>query len=332
MSPGDAARLLLLAGLWGGSFAFMRVAVPALGPLWLAFSRVALAFIALFALSLARRSVPPLLAHWRGYLMIGTVNSALPFALFCFAEQYISASAAAILNATSPFFGALVSALWLGEALTLRKLSGMTLGLAGVVVLVGWQPEPLSGMMLWATLACLGAALCYGVGSVYVKRRLAAVPSASVALYSQLAAAVVLAPALCFVPMPDPLTPLVAANVLALALASTALAYLLYFRLIATIGPARALTVTFLIPLFGVYGAFFFSASHSPRTRFPAAPSSLSARGSRPASGRVWSGRTDVRRVPPRDRVPVRAARDSVAASADKRRCISPALPANNAA
>jgi drug/metabolite transporter (DMT)-like permease len=238
MRPGDAARLLLLAGLWGGSFVFMRVAVPALGPLWLAFSRVALAFIALFALSLARRSVPALLAHWRGYLMIGAVNSALPFALFCFAEQYISASAAAILNATSPFFGALVAALWLGEALTLRKLGGMALGLAGVVVLVGWQPEPPSGMMLWATLACL-------------------------------AAAVVLAPTLCFVPTPGPLTPLVAANVLALALASTAFAYLLYFRLIATIGPARALTVTFLIPLFGVlWGVLFLGEPVAANTLF----------------------------------------------------------------
>jgi len=115
MGPGDAARLLLLAAVWGGSFAFMRVAVPALGPLWLAFSRVALVFVALFALSLARRSIPPLSAHWRGYLMIGAVNSALPFALFCFAEQYVSASAAAILNATSPFFGALVAALWLAN-------------------------------------------------------------------------------------------------------------------------------------------------------------------------------------------------------------------------
>jgi len=258
MSPGDTARLLLLAGLWGGSFAFMRVAVPALGPLLLAFSRVTLAFMALFALSLARRSVPPLFAHWRGYLVIGTVNSALPFALFCFAEQYVTASAAAILNATSPFFGALVAALWLGEALTLRKVAGMALGLAGVVVLVGWQPEPLSGTMLWATLACLGAALCYGVASVYAKQRMATVPSSAVALYSQLAAAIVLAPALCFVPSPGPLTPLVAANVLALALASTAFAYLLYFRLIATIGPARALMVTFLIPLFGVLWGFLF--------------------------------------------------------------------------
>src|SRR5438552_18717673 len=100
MGPGDAARLLLLAAVWGGSFAFMRVAVPALGPLWLAFSRVALAFSALVALSLARRSVPSLVAHCRGQLVVGTVNCALPFAISCFAEQSISASAAALIRAT----------------------------------------------------------------------------------------------------------------------------------------------------------------------------------------------------------------------------------------
>jgi drug/metabolite transporter (DMT)-like permease len=256
MSAGDAARLLLLAGLWGGSFAFMRVAVPAFGPLWLAFSRVALAFVALFALALARRSIPPFFAHWRDYLVIGVLNSALPFSLFCYAELYVSASTAAILNATTPFFGALAAALWLGDALTLRKVAGMALGLAGVVVLVGWQPEPLSGTMLLAALACLGAALCYGIASVYAKRRMRT--SSAMALYSQLTAAVVLAPALLWVPLPKTLSVLVAANVLALALASTAFAYLLYFRLIATIGPARALTVTFLIPLFGVLWGFVF--------------------------------------------------------------------------
>jgi drug/metabolite transporter (DMT)-like permease len=254
----DLARLLLLAGLWGGSFAFMRVAVPVLGPVWLAFARVALAFLALFALALARRAVPPFLAHGRDYVVIGVANSALPFALFCYAEQYVGASIAAILNATSPFFAAAVAALWLKEALTLRKLGGMALGLAGVVLLVGWSVQAPAGMMLPATLACLGAALCYGVASVYVKRRMAGVPSFAVALYSQLAAAAVLAPLLPFVPRPGPLTPLVIGNTLALALASTALAYLLYFRLITTIGPARALTVTFLVPVFGVLWGFVF--------------------------------------------------------------------------
>ena len=258
MPATDLARLLMLAGLWGGSFAFMRVAVPALGPFWLAFLRVAFAFAALFALAMLQRDVPPLRERWRDYLFIGVVNSALPFVLFCYAEQHITASAAAILNATSPFFGAIVAALWLREPLTLRQLGGMSLGLAGVALLVGWQPEPLSGSLLAASLACLVAALCYGIASVYAKVRMAAVPSSATALYSQLAATIALAPAVAVVPAPAPPSMLVAANVLALALASTALAYRIYFRLIANVGPARALTVTFLIPLFGVlWGAAF---------------------------------------------------------------------------
>src|SRR5260221_6180417 len=154
MHARDAVRLLLLAGLWGASFAFIRVAAPALGAFWLAFARVAFAFAALFVLALGRRAVPSLLAHWRAYAVIGIVNSALPFALLSFAEQYITASAAAILNATSPFFAAIVAALWLKDALTLRKLVGMALGLAGVALLLGWQSEPLTGTTLLATLAC----------------------------------------------------------------------------------------------------------------------------------------------------------------------------------
>jgi drug/metabolite transporter (DMT)-like permease len=258
MHPRDGVRLALLAGLWGGSFAFIRVAAPELGAIWLAFARVALAFAALFVLALVRRTVPPFLAHWRSYAVIGIVNSALPFALFSFAEQYIGASTAAVLNATSPFFGAIVATLWLKDALTWPKLAGMAQGLAGVVLLVGWQAEPLTGTMLVASLACLAAAFCYGVASVYAKRHMRDVPSAAMALYSQLTAAIVLAPALLLVPLPTSPTPLVIGNVVALALGSTALAYLLYFRLIATIGPARALTVTFLIPLFGVLWGYLF--------------------------------------------------------------------------
>jgi drug/metabolite transporter (DMT)-like permease len=258
MPPSDIARLLTLAGLWGGSFAFMRVAVPALGPFWLAFLRVALAFAALFALAAMQGNVPSLRERWRDYLFVGTVNSALPFVLFCFAEQYVTASAAAILNATSPFFGAIVATLWLKEPLTLRQLAGMSLGLGGVVLLVGWQPEPLSGLVLAATLACLAAALCYGIASVYAKVRMAGVPSSAIALYSQLAATIALAPAVAATPVPALPSVLVVVNVLALALASTALAYRLYFRLIANIGPARALTVTFLIPLFGVLWGVVF--------------------------------------------------------------------------
>jgi drug/metabolite transporter (DMT)-like permease len=258
MSTADVARLLTLAALWGGSFAFMRVAVGALGPVWLATSRVALAFLALYALALVRRNVPALRDRWRDYLIIGIINTALPFALFSYAAQHVAASAAAILNATSPFFATIIAALWLKDHVTPAKVAGMVLGISGVTLLVGWQPEPLATEKLVAVVACLAAAFCYGTASVYAKARLTGLPSFAIALYSQMMAMIVLVPALPFVPLPVAITPLVAANVLALAVASTAVGYLLYFRLIATIGPARALTVTFLIPLFGVLWGFLF--------------------------------------------------------------------------
>ncbi len=258
MPLSDLARLVTLAALWGGSFAFIRVAVPAVGPLWLAECRVFLAFVILLALALARGGVPAWRERWRDFLIIGIVNSALPFALFCFAGQYVAASTAAILNATSPFFGALAAAIWLKDPLPATKIAGMSLGLVGVVLLVGWRPEPLTGLALVAVFACLGASLCYGLASVYAKARMTGVPSFSTALYSQFAAAAVLTPALPFAPMQGPITATVAASVVALAVGSTAVAYLLYFKLIANIGPARALSVTFLIPLFGVLWGYLF--------------------------------------------------------------------------
>jgi drug/metabolite transporter (DMT)-like permease len=247
-----------LAALWGGSFVFMRYAVPAMGPVPLTFARVALAAGVLLALAAVRRTSPGLRSRWRGFGIVGLVNSALPFVLFCFAEQTIGASTAGILNATSPFFGAIAAAIWLGEPLTVRKIGGMTLGLAGVVLLVGLQPEALTRETVLAIVACLAAALCYGLAGVYAKKQMQGTPSFALACGSQLAAAIILAPVLPFASVPGPVTGWVVFNVVALAVASTAIAYLIYFQLIADIGPSRALTVTFLIPLFGALWGYLF--------------------------------------------------------------------------
>ncbi len=258
MPARSLAMLTALGALWGGSFVFMRYAVPAMGPVPLAFARVTLATLALIAFAAAQRNLPDLRTRWRGLAVVGLVNSALPFVLFCYAEQTITASTGGILNATSPFFGAIAAAIWLGEPLTMRKVGGMTLGLAGVALLVGLQPEPLTWATVLAIAACLAAALCYGLAGVYTKKRMQGVSSFSLACGSQLSAAIILLPALPFAPVPGPVTAWVVFNVVALAVASTAIAYLLYFRLIADLGPSRALTVTFLIPLFGVLWGFVF--------------------------------------------------------------------------
>jgi drug/metabolite transporter (DMT)-like permease len=132
------------------------------------------------------------------------------------------------------------------------------LGLAGVVILVGWHPQSASREVLLAVAACLVAALLYAIASVYTKRKLASEPSFAVACASQVAASFALMLALPFTSVPGPVTPLVAANVLGLAIGSTAVAYLIYFKLIAEAGPQRALTVTFLLPLFAALWGYVF--------------------------------------------------------------------------
>jgi len=123
---------------------------------------------------------------------------------------------------------------------------------------VGWHPESVSREVALALAACLAGAVCYALAGVYIKRKLTGVPSFAIACASQVMAAIALMPALPFTSVPGPLTGIVLANVVALALASTALAYLIYFKLIADAGPQRALTVTFLIPLFGVLWGYVF--------------------------------------------------------------------------
>jgi drug/metabolite transporter (DMT)-like permease len=252
------ALLVALAALWGGSFVFMRVAVPALGAIPLAYVRVSIAAVVLLAIAFAQRRIPPFRTRWKKFAVVGVVNSAIPFVLFCYAEQTISASAGAVLNATSPFFAVIAGAIWLSHPVTRTRLAGIALGFVGVVVLVGLQPGATSRDVVLAVAACLVAAACYALAGVYTKRALSDVPSHAIACASQVFAALALMPLLPFTTIPGPLTPIVVANVVGLAVGSTAIAYLIYFKLIADVGPQRALTVTFLIPLFGIlWGALF---------------------------------------------------------------------------
>jgi drug/metabolite transporter (DMT)-like permease len=256
MLPRDLTALLVLSALWGGSFLFMRVAAPVLGPVVLIEARVLIAGLALLAFAVATRSLSGFRAYWKPFLVIGVVNSALPFVLISAATVHLTASLAATLNATTPLFAALVAAAWLGERLTVGRGAGLLLGLAGVAVLVGFGPLPLTPSVGLSIGASLLGALSYGVAAVYNRVYMTDVPPPSLALYSQLCAAAVLLPAVPFaLPGAVPSGPVIA-SVLALALLSTAAAYLLYFGLIRRIGPLRATMVTYLSPAFGmVWGA-----------------------------------------------------------------------------
>jgi len=258
MGARDLGALVLLGAIWGSSFLFIRVAVPALGPFVLMELRVGLAAAALALLAVAVSSLPKLRFRWKELLALGAVNAAIPFSLIAASEINLTASLAAILNATTALFAAVVAAVWMGEALTKGKVAGLVMGIIGVAVLVGWTPIALNGVVLVSVGASLLAAFSYALGGVYTKRAFAGTPPLALAIGQQTGAAMLLVPlATASVPAEAPSMP-VTLSALALALLCTAVAYLLYFYLISSVGPTKTLTVTFLSPVFGRWFGVLF--------------------------------------------------------------------------
>lgn len=252
MKPRDLVALIFLGALWGASFLFIRVAVPALGPFPLMEIRVGLAALTLAPFALVLGRVPEVRAWWKQFLAMGALNAAVPFSLIAFGEIHITASLAAILNSTTVLFSVVVGAVWIGDPLTKRKIAGVVLGVVGVAVLVGLDPLPLNGVVLLSVGASLLAALFYALAGTYAKRTFSGVRPLTLAVGQQAGAAALLLP-LAAVTLPGEAPSLaVAVSALGLAILCTAVAYLLYFTLIANVGPTSTLTVTFLSPGFGV--------------------------------------------------------------------------------
>ena len=258
MTAANLLRLLALAAIWGASFLFVRIAVPAIGAVWLTELRVGIAALAMLAYVFATGAALAPRQHWRAYLVIGVFNSALPFWLYSYAGLHLTAGMMGILNATAPFFSVLCGALWLSERLTPLKLAGIALGLAGVNLLVGLGPLEATREVIFGTLACAAATLCYALSTTWLKKFGRGVQPLPLSAASLFVASCALAPFLPEVPAAAAFTLPVLLSVVAIALLCSAVAYLLYFRLIADLGPTRAMTVTFLIPLFAVlWGALF---------------------------------------------------------------------------
>lgn len=257
----DLGELVLLAALWGASFLFMRLGAYEFGPLALAFVRVGLATALLLPLLASRGSLGALRTHWRGLLLVGALNSAIPFALFSFAALSITAGLSSIVNATTPLWTAVVAFVWLRQGLTRLRVLGLLIGFAGVAFLAWDKASFKPGADhtgLWAVLACAVATLCYGLAANATKRYLSGVPPLAVATGSQAAATVLLAlPAAWHWPAALP-GAVAWGSALALASLCTALAYLMYFRLMSRVGPTNAVSVTFLIPLFAILWGWLF--------------------------------------------------------------------------
>lgn len=249
----DALDLILLGAVWGAAFLLMRVSAPAFGPIALIAVRVAVAAVVLVGWLAARAgsgAVRGLAARAWPLLVVGGLNTALPFTLFAYAALSLPAGMTSTLNATVPLFGALLGWLWLGERPTARRLLGLGVGFAGVVTLA-W-PRLAGGGERRAVAAALAAASLYAVGAHLTPRWLPGVGALAISTGSLIGSTVLLAPlAVWQWPATAP-APLAWTNAVVLGILCTALAYVLYFRLLARAGPTTAMTVTYLIPVFGV--------------------------------------------------------------------------------
>jgi drug/metabolite transporter (DMT)-like permease len=266
MTRASLIDFILLAAIWGASFLFTRLGAVEFGALPTAAVRVAVASLFLLPLLWLRGLVPQLGRHWKPVFVVGVLNSGIPFACYAYALLSITTGMSAILNATVPLFGALVAWLWLKDRPTGSRVLGLAIGFAGVALLAwdkaSFKPDASGAATGWAVMACLLATLCYGLAASATKRYLSGLPPLVTAAGSQIGATLGLAlPALWFWPAQMPSLQawlsLVAVGVLC-----TGIAYVLYFRLIEQAGPARALAVTFVVPVFAViYGVLFLGES-----------------------------------------------------------------------
>jgi len=239
----------------------MRIAVPEFGAVGLIAARVIIAAVVLWPFWYFREPVAMrknALGHWPALAVVGLLNSSIPFVLFAYSMIYITGGMASILNGTAPIWGAVVAWAWLGHRLSTGAIVGLLLGFVGVVVLVGDELSvPGEGKTL-AIAAAAFAPFLYGIAANYTSEKLSGVSALSIAMFSQVMAGVSLLPLL-FWFLPESMPSLNAwLSLLALAIACTSLAYLMYFKLLVDIGSTKAITVTFLIPIFGsLWGALF---------------------------------------------------------------------------
>lgn len=262
---------LLLAAIWGASFMFMRVGSPEFGPILFTSLRTGIAAIFLFGCLVLYKETSALRGRWRQIFIVGTLNTTIPFVLFGYATLTLAAGTTSVLNATTPMFGAIVAYLWLKDKLTISATFGLFIGFIGVYLLVSENlhfshadaAESESNALL-PTLAAMLAALCYGISANYTKKYLAGIKPLALAAGSQISATAMLVPiSLFFIPENIPSNNAIW-SVLLIGIICTGIAYILFFRLIAQLGPAKAISVTYLIPAFGLlWGALFLGETIS---------------------------------------------------------------------
>ena len=258
----DYFLLILLSAIWGASFIFMRILAPALGPIATADFRLLLAGLALALFAKLQKHDLEWRKNWKTYLIIGLMNSGIPFLLFSFAALHIPASVSVIINSMTPLFGALCAVIWLGEKMTPKLIIGILLGITGVIIIRGGGNFEVTGLTTLAMLACMTATMLYGIGGVYVKLNAHHISPTALATGSQLIVGILFLPLIALSPIRGEMTLPIVGYTLAFAIFCSAIAYIIYYRLLKILGPTKATTVTFLIPVFGfIWGAIFLNES-----------------------------------------------------------------------
>lgn len=266
MPAKDYRDLFFLAAIWGSSFLFMHLSVYEFGPFALAGVRVGLSALFLLTVAALGKRLGALRQHGRHIAVSGLLAAGLPFVCFNIAAQTVPASFMAAINAVTPLFGALIARVWLKEQLSRSRVLGLFIGFIGIMVLLGDKLSFGAGGMGTGLLACLTASFSYGCAASYTSRYLQGVDPIAVAAGSVSAGAIILLPpAIILWPStPIPASSWAAAS--ALALLCTGLAYIIFYRLIERVGASRSITVTFLVPLFGIlWGVLFLDESLTPR-------------------------------------------------------------------
>jgi drug/metabolite transporter (DMT)-like permease len=262
-------RLVLLAGIWGWSFLFIKVAVGGMTPTTVAGVRVALGAGVLLAFVRARGlALPRERPWWRHFAFVALTGSAAPFSLLAWGEQHISSALAAVLNASTPLFAALFASVLLRERLRSLQGAGLVLGLVGVAVVAGFGGEDITGSGLGGKAAAVGAAVGYGISLTYTRRHLTPLPPLVAAAGQLVMATVLLAPLALVTTLRQGLavTPTRALAVGLLGVFGTGLAYVMVYRLIADIGSTKASVVTYLVPVVAVaVGVLFLGEDFSLR-------------------------------------------------------------------
>ncbi|WP_454440690.1 DMT family transporter [Vibrio bathopelagicus] len=250
-------KLIILAAIWGGSFLFMRIAASPLGPAVLIEARVLCAAVTLLLVSFYLKRKLSFNTHSKHFFILGLFNTALPFLCFAYAAQTLNASTLAILNSTAPIWAAIIGAIWTKTALERKVLLGLGIGVTGVGVLVGWDAINIGQEAIVPIFAAVMAAFSYGIASNYTKTA-PKVEAFNNAHGSMWAAVLLVLPFVFFFPIREAPDLTITTSVILLGAICTGLAYLLYFNLISELGAPSALSVTFLVPVFGIlWGSLF---------------------------------------------------------------------------